>query len=339
MAPGRIFLPVPRVRPLVALGQRLAFAVALALLVAATVYLDRGGYTDTVDGDVSALDAVYYATVTVTTTGYGDITPVTPQARLLTAVLVTPARVVFLILLVSTSVELLTERWRDASARSKWRSRLDDHYVICGYGVTGRSAARSLLGQGVERGRIVVVERDQRVLQAATDEGFAGVLGDAWRVEVLSQVQVERAQAVIVAPNRDDTAVLITLTARELSPTATIVAAAREHENAHLLEQSGADSVITSAEAAGRLLGLATRTPQVVTVVEDLLRAGEGLDLVERDVSDDELGRSRREIAGMLVVAVFRGGRLLAFDDPACESLQAGDRLVGFAARPGTGVG
>ena len=70
-----------------------------------------------------------------------------------------------------------------------------------------------------------------------------------------------------MTPLRDDTSTLVTLTARELSATATIVASVREAENAHLLHQSGADSVIVSSEAAGRLLGLATDQPNAVGVI------------------------------------------------------------------------
>ena len=69
---------------------------------------------------------------------------------------------------------------------------------------------------------------------------------------------VPRARAVVVAANRDDSAVLVTLTARELAPKAQIVAAVREAENVHLLRQSGANQVVVSGETAGRLLGMAT---------------------------------------------------------------------------------
>ena len=95
---------------------------------------------------------------------------------------------------------------------------------------------------------------------------------------------------MIVATDRDDAAVLVTLTARELDPDATIVAAAREAENVHLLKQSGADSVILSSAAAGRLLGQAVHSPQTVEVLEDLLSVGSGIDLVEREVGPAEAG-------------------------------------------------
>lgn len=323
-------LPGGPTRPLVALARRLVFAALLVALVTGTVLLDASGYRDAVDGTVSALDAFYYATVSITTTGYGDIIPVTDAARLLTAIVVTPARLLFLIVLVGTTVEVLTDRWRQTLTLNRWRARVRDHYVICGFGTTGQSAARSLEGQGVPPDRIVVVEQRREAVEDAARAGFAAVTGDATRVAVLNEAHVSRACAVIVAPNRDDTAVLVALTARELSPDAVIVAAVREAENAHLLEQSGADSVVTSAEASGRLLGLATRNTRVTSVLEDLLRAGEGLDLVERDVEGDEIGQPAGAVRGTLVVAVERSGELLRFDDPRCASLAAGDRLVGF---------
>lgn len=74
--------------------------------------------------------------------------------------------------------------------------------------------------------------------------GFVGVRGDATLTSVLDEAMIELAAGVIVTPNRDDTAVLITLTARELNSTATIVAGGREQQNLHLLRQGGADEVI-----------------------------------------------------------------------------------------------
>lgn len=327
--PAQVVLPRGEIRPFVALARRLALALLLIAAVTLIVWVDRDGYADEVDGEVTLLEAFYYSTVSITTTGYGDITPVTPQARLMTALVVTPARVIFLVLLVGTTLELLTERWRETVTRTRWRARLSDHYIICGFGTKGRSAARALLGQGVPAPKIVVIERDDEALAEANRTGLAAIRGDAARVAVLDEADVGSATAVIVAVNRDDTAVLITLTARELNSRATVVSAVREQENAHLLEQSGADSVIISAEASGRLLGLATTNPQIVRVVEDVLDVGEGLEIAERDVTEDEVGLRQDEIRGQLTVAVIRDGQLLRFDDPRCQRLQAGDRLVG----------
>jgi len=304
-------------------------AIALVLLIAAVVYADRGGYTDDVDGEVGLLDALYYATVSITTTGYGDITPASPRARLLTALIVTPARVAFLILLVGTTLEILTERSREALRLQRWRKRVRDHYVVCGFGTKGRSAVDVLLGRGVERSDIVVVDEGRDAVEAATAAGLVAVHGSAARAAVLHEAGVPVACAVIVAPDRDEASVLITLTARELNADAAIVAAVREEENAHLLRQGGADAVITSAEASGRLLGMATQHPRLVDVVEDLLTAGEGLDIGERSVRDEEIEAGRPLVdAGELVVATIRDGQTVPFTEMRARDLQRGDRLV-----------
>lgn len=121
---------------------------------------------------------------------------------------------------------------------------------------------------------------------------------------------------------------LATLTARELNPAVTITAATREAENVHLIRQSDADSVITSSDAAGRLLGLATGSPRIVEVLEDLLTVGQGLDLSERPVTPEEVGAAPRPAPGEVVMTVVRGGRILRFDDPAAARAAAGDVLV-----------
>ncbi|MDQ3586812.1 MAG: potassium channel family protein [Actinomycetota bacterium] len=242
--------------------RRILLALGLIAFVTLLAFLDRGGYRDAAGDEVSLLDAFYYATVSITTTGYGDVIPVTDRTRLITAVLITPARILFLILLVGTTLEFLAERTREAYRLRYWRARLKEHTIICGYGSKGRSAVESITGAGVERSAVVVIDSNERALERARAAGLAVVVGDATSTDVLRTAGIESARAVVVAANRDDASVLITLTARELNPTATIVSAVREEENAHLLRHGGADSVITSSGAAGRLLGLATQTPR-----------------------------------------------------------------------------
>jgi voltage-gated potassium channel len=131
----------------------------------------------------------------------------------------------------------------------------------------------------------------------------------------------------VIATNRDDTAVLVTLTARELAPDIRIVASVRESENVHLLRQSGANSVIVSAETAGRLLGAATTTPAVVEVIEDLLTPEAGFAISERDVEESEVGGSPRHLAD-IVLGVVRGDDLYRVDASAVDALERGDRLL-----------
>ena len=145
--PG-LSLPHHEITPSAAIWRRVVLALGLLLFVAVVAWLGRDGYADSSGGSVGFLEVLYYSTVSITTTGYGDIVPVTDSARAATIFLVTPARVLFLILLVGTTLEVLTERTRERYRERRWRSRVKDHYIIAGYGVKGRSAVRVLMAQG-----------------------------------------------------------------------------------------------------------------------------------------------------------------------------------------------
>ncbi|MCO1578139.1 potassium channel family protein [Crossiella sp. SN42] len=301
-------------------------SIALAITVI-IVYLDRHGYRDVDDNGLTLLDSIYYATVSLSTTGYGDITPVSDSARLTNILVITPLRVLFLIVLVGTTLEVLTERSRQAFKIQKWRANVRDHVVVIGYGTKGRSSVSALLGDGVDPSQIVVVDTEHESLEAATQQKLVTVHGSGTRSDVLRIAGVPQAKAVVVATNRDDTAVLVTLTARELAPKAQIVASVREAENVHLLRQSGADSVVVSSETAGRLLGMATTTPSIVEMFEDLLTPDAGLAIAERDVEPNEVGGSPRHISD-IVLGVVRAGQLYRVDAPEADAIETGDRLL-----------
>ncbi len=323
----RIELPRRR-QALRSLVRRGALAIGLVMLVALVTYALREGFVDAEEDGLSFLDAWYYAVVSVTGTGYGDVRPVSDTARLAYAFVVTPATMLFLILLVSTTVELLAEQTRKAVRERRWRRHLRDHIVICGFGAKGRAALRTLLDRGVAADQVVVIDPQPTARADATAAGATAIAGDATRSQVLSLAEAATARAIIVSPERDDAAVLITLTARQIAPDATIVSGAREEENAKLLRQSGADSVVISSGTAGRLLGLASEAPRIADVLEDLFTVGQGLDLTQRVVHPHEAGPIERLMLREPVLAVIRDGVSLRFDDPRAQVLEADDCVV-----------
>ena len=313
--------------PLRQVSRRVVLAALVLVVTVAIVYLDRDGYRDLDRRGLSLLDSLYYASVTLSTTGYGDITPVSASARLVNVLVITPLRILFLLILIGTTLEALTARSQEEFRIRRWRSRVRQHVVVCGYGTKGRSAVGALQASGVAVEQIVVVDPDPTAVEEATAAGLTAVLGDAGRTDVLTRAAVQRARSVIVAASRDDAAALITLTVRQLNPGVPITVSVREEENAQLLRQSGADTVITTSATSGRLMGLSTSAPGVVAVVEDLLTSGEGLDLTQRPVAAGEVGLSPRQLRDV-VLSVTRGGRSLRFDDPLIGTLESGDVLV-----------
>jgi voltage-gated potassium channel len=329
----RLLFPQPPPSPVRSLLQRFAIATAVIVIIAVITWLGRDGYSDADGTPLSFLDAVYYSTVTVTTTGYGDIAPISPAARAVTAFIVTPLRVLFLVVLVSTTLALLTERYRQARAENRWRRTVKDHIIVAGYGTTGRAAVETLLANGmIVTERIVVIDADDEAVATAQAHGLTAILADATQTAAWRQAEIDRARAVIITCGRDDTATLVTLTVREHDPDIQISAAVREGENARLLSQSGATSVVLSSAAAGRLLGLSTEAPRAVDVLEDLFVIGHGLDLIERAVRAEEIGGPPKSVSATEVpIAVMRGAKRISFDDEAFQRLEAGDVVVAIA--------
>ena len=341
---GQFSLPAIERSPWWELGRRTLAAFLILAFTVMFVYLDREGYQDNnADHKLSLIDAIYYTTITLSTTGYGDITPVSESARLFNAFVLTPLRIAFLVLLIGTTIEVLAAQGRDMFRIARWRKKVHEHVVIIGYGTKGRSAAETLQRNGVDKESILVVDASPAAVAEANNDGLFVVTGDATRRDVLRRAELDRARQVIITVSRDDTTVLSTLTVRQLNPNTYIVAAVREEDNVPLVRQSGADSVITSSDAVGRLLGLSSLSPSLGSVMEDLLTYGRGLEVAERDLLVSELGKAPQALPDQ-VIAVVRDEKVYRYFEPTVSQLARGDRLVvvrparekPWAPRPGT---
>ena len=327
--PMLVSLPNRGTTPARELALRTLVGLALLVIITLLVWVDRGSYADNVNHDgVDFIDAVYYATVTMTTTGYGDISPVSPWARIINALIITPLRIVFLVLLVGTTLEVLATEGRRVLVDSRWRKRMRNHIVVVGYGTKGRTAVSTLVRNGRDLAKVVVIDSRPEAISDANLDGVAAIEGDATRRAVLRRAEISKASEVIVTLDRDDSTILVTLTTRQLNPRAQIVVAVREEQNVSLLRQSGADSVVTSSDMVGRLVGMSAVSPNIGLMLEDILNSGEGLELSERLVKPEEVGRNPSEITEERVLAVVRNKTLRRYFDPTVARLELGDELV-----------
>jgi voltage-gated potassium channel len=325
-----VVFPGSRIGPGWLLAQRFSLALLLMAVCTAVVYLERDGYRDANGGAMSVLDCLYYSTVSLSTTGYGDIVPVSPAARLVNIVVITPLRLGFILLLVGTTLEVLTTTARAQSRARHWRRTVRDHTVIVGYGTKGRAAAYALRDGGTPFEKMIVIDPDPLRVAQATEDGTAGLVGDATLLRVLRQAEVGRATRVMIATERDDTSVLACLTVRRLTKTATVVVAIRQRENEELTRTAGADSVVVYADTAGRLLGVSALSPATGDVATDLLSAGSGLELVEREATATDVGSSVPATPEILL-GILREGRLYKYGehvDGQPLQVREGDRLV-----------
>lgn len=334
-------LRLPEASPVPALLRRLALALGLILFVIAVIWFDRDGLRDHArPGDpLNLTDVIYFTVVSLTTLGYGDISPVTTEARMLNALLLTPIRVFLWVLFLGTAYEMtvLRLKFREVRYMRDLEERLDGHVIVCGYGVKGRAIVGELLAHGHQPRNIVVIDPSEEAVALAAKEGLVAFRGDASSEALLKAAAVERASYVLVAPDRDDACVLICLTVRTLAPDVELVASVREEENIKLVYGAGASLVVAPSVSGGRLMASAVRQKAVPYFMEDVLAFGEGIAMSEHIVTADERGLLASEVPalrGALVLGVMRGTERCPFYEIQQFPLQPGDVVVYLSGHP-----
>ncbi len=312
---------------------RVVAVLTLVGIAVAVHWLDRDGLRDTYDGKVSFVDVIYFTMISITTTGYGDIAPVSERARLFDALIVTPIRVFVVLLFIGTTYQFVLrrswERWRMALLQQK----LSGHIVVAGFGQTGSEAVDELIARGEDARRIIVIDPQQANIDRAQQLGCIVLLADATRDATLTDVCVAKARALIVATGRDDTSVLVTLTARHLAPDLTISVIVKAEDNEFPARAAGATTVINPVSFAGLLLAGSCRGPHIADYMLDLASIGGPVALAERPVAPDEIGKPLSAITTGLGLRVYRGDGKLRFDSPEVRTLQPGDTIVEVVTR------
>ncbi len=322
----------------IAIGWRSLAVLALIGVAVAVHWFDRDGLRDTVDGSISFLDVIYFTMISITTTGYGDISPVTTEARMFDALVVTPIRVFVVLLFIGTAYNFVLKRTWD-----KWRMRriqqgLAGHTIVAGFGISGSEAVAELIARGVPVEQIVVVDGDADRIEEAKGLGVNVLQTDATRDTTWADVKVERAQSVVVSAGRDDTSILIVLTIRHFAPEVPISVVVRAADNELLARQAGATTVINPVSFAGLLLAGSCTGPHIADYIADLASVHGRVQLKERLVTEAESGTRLSELAEGVPVRIYRAGRAIGFWEDEARQLLAGDLLVeitpGEGARP-----
>jgi voltage-gated potassium channel len=308
---------------------RMGLVLALIAVVVGLLWFERAGLKDNLDDHLSLTDVLYFAMVTITTVGYGDIVPVTPRARLLDAVVVSPIRVIIWFLFLGTAYQLVVRQYMEGYRMAKVQATLDAHIIVCGLGYTGWSAAKELLAKGTEPRQVVAIDPNEDRVRIALELGLVAFHGDATQETMLKDAVIQRARALIISAGRDDTNALILLTARHLHPTLEIIVSAKEEENVKLFRQGGATAIVSPSTFGGYILADAVGHPHLVDYVQDLLTAGGRVNLIERKVQPHEVGRPATTLKPDILLRVYRQGAILSYwDFHEGHTLQAGDTLV-----------
>ena len=314
-------------------AKQASAAVGLVLL---TVVMGTAGFVVIEGWPVG--QAAYMTIISITTTGFGEVRPLSPAGRGLT---------VFIIVSGITSIayaggrvlQLAVELYLIRRGRmDRHIDRLHDHVILCGFGRMGRHVASDLTEAHIP---FVVLDADPEIISELEDLGYLHIIGDASSDDVLKAAGVERARGLIAVVSSDAENVYTTLTAKSLNPEITIVARAVSDESEPKLRIAGADRVIKPYELVGRRIAQLVIRPAMVEFVDTIARSRTGEIMMEEiTVSDDStlVGKSLRDTSirselNVIIVAVRRGQQDLIYNPGPGTVLTGGDRLVAIGAR------
>ncbi|HLN97372.1 MAG TPA: potassium channel family protein, partial [Pyrinomonadaceae bacterium] len=220
-------------------NRRILFAV---LAVAVAIVFGGIGYY-LIEG-WSIVDSLYVSAQTVTTVGYGDLTPATRNGRLFSTVFML-AGVGIVLYALTTTVQAIVQSELVATfgqrRLSRKMSKLRNHFIVCGAGRVGSHLIRSLLGSAET---FIVIERDPQKVAELVELGVIVLVRDATLEESLLEAGVAHARGLAACLADDADNVYVVLTARDLNPRMHIVARAAEEQAEPKLIRAGANRVV-----------------------------------------------------------------------------------------------
>lgn len=314
-------------------AKQLGFAV---LLLLATVVIGTVGYI-VIEG-WSPGDALYMTIISLTTTGFTEVHPLSSTGRGLT-VFVIISGIASLAYVGGRVLQLAVELYLIRRGRmDRQINRLRNHVILCGYGRMGRHIADDLSRADVP---FVVLESNTDIVPALEEAGYLYLVGDASSDGILREAGVERARGLIAVVSSDAENVYTTLTAKALNPGITIVARALSDDSEPKLRTAGADRVIKPYEMVGRRIAQLVIRPAMIEFVDTVARSGSGeitmeeitisvnSPLVNVALRDTDI-RSRLNV---IIVAIRRGEEDLVYNPGPDERFAIGDRLVAIGRR------
>jgi voltage-gated potassium channel len=280
-------------------------------------------------------DGFYMAVTTFTTIGYQEVHPLSHAGRIFNVgIILSGVSLVFLAIGTLTQALLEFELQSFFGRRRMERdiSRLSNHYIICGAGRVGRSAARELARRPVP---FLVIEQNEIKAARYNNENWLIMVGDATQEQTLRDARIERARGLVAATTTDATNLYIVLTARALNPELKIIARASEEDAEKHLLTAGADSVVSPYIFAGHRIAQSFLRPHVVSFL-DTATTHLGMDLeigevcVGRDSSfagkTIETSRIRQD-RGVIILAIKRQ-QGMRFNPSPEDRIEPGDFLI-----------
>ncbi len=283
------------------------------------------------------IDAVYMTAITLSTVGFGEIHHLGDRGRMFTISLIFMG-VVSIGYIANRFTEALIQGYFQEGRLLRQQRRLMDsltrHYIICGFGRTGRQVALEFEAEGIS---FLTLDSDLEQVQTAQAEGYIAVQGDATLDETLLKVGIDRAICLVAALPSDAENLYTVLSAKTLNPQIRAIARASNEEALKKLRRAGADAVVSPYITGGRRMAAAALRPQVMDFVDGILTGTDRAFYMEEFLIDPQscpvVGQNLREArlrsqSGALVLAIRRADGNLIGGPTGDTQLLPGDLLI-----------
>ncbi len=277
-------------------------------------------------------DCYWMVAITISTIGFGEVHPLTPAGRLVTALLILGGLVVVQISI--QGVLGLREsgyfrRLRERRFR-RWLNAMQNHVILCGYGRIGREIADQVSREGVP---LLVVELDHDRRVAAEERGLPVLLADATLDETLLEAGIHRCRSLVVALSSNAANLYVVLSARGMAPRCRLIARSDSEEATRKLKLAGADEVVSPYVSGGRLMAATALRPLAVTLTD--LISGSDCEVEEFRLSSDpeDLGALNGLSLGELELGRRTGALVLAVRYPTSTARSRQYRGTSYGTR------
>jgi voltage-gated potassium channel len=236
-------------------------------------------------------DSFYWALITLTTVGYGDVKPPGPETKILAIILAC-----FGIMLYGYIGALIMFVVMDTSLSGVFgmsKCKYKNHFVICGWNSLSDVVLSELL---TESRQIAVITEEQDdviiIKRMGEPKNIFPIYGDPSKNDVLEQANIADASVVILSTDDDSKNLITALHIRELSPNARIIVRTNRAELKKTMKIAGVTYVVTPDVMAGRLIASAAFEPEVANFIEDVTSATDvgGFDIRQYPVSEKYSG-------------------------------------------------
>ncbi|MBE0585388.1 MAG: potassium channel protein [Desulfofustis sp.] len=285
---------------------------------------------------MAPFDAFYMTLITISTVGFGEITPLSQAGRAITVVIIIAGISLLTYTLGQIAKIFIEGELREILGRRKLGkqiSGLSGHFIVCGFGRIGGVLCKELADEQIP---FVVIENQPEKIELLEKMHYLYIAGDATADDVLLQAGLLTAKGLATAVSSDADNVFITLTAKGLKPGIFVLSRAADLKNESKLLRAGASRVICPYNMGGARMAQILKKPTVVDFLDKAMMSGElGLKLEEAVVQPSSLlvGKTlftsnlRRDF-GVIIVAIKKASNEMVFNPGPDATIDAEDVIV-----------